>query len=248
VEVLALMLAGVGVALLAHRYQIRRGGGRIDPTQLFDADADVAATVALHEAQRRDENVTALHLLYGLLQDEGFTAAITKLGGDAAKIEDRVSTELDRKRAPDSAEGTLLLARAVNVAKSHQRRATTTDIWSFTSRTHTANLVEVGGITAYALLFALVHGGAKPSLTLAGQERVDVVLRNDDYTTREYVVTLLREVFETPDAEGVMSRTHDSGRAVVGRYPADEAKARVEKAQAHARDNGFPLWIGVEPF
>ena len=68
-------------------------------------------------------------------------------------------------------------------------------------------------------------------------------------TTRsEYVVTLLREVFEATDAEAVMSRTHDSGRAVIGRYPADEAKARVERAQAHARDNGFPLWIGVEPF
>ena len=88
-EVLVLLAAGVGVALLANRYQARRWRELI-PDQMFEPEADIAATLALREAQSRQESLTALHLLYGLLQDEAFVAAIGKLGGDATKIEDRV--------------------------------------------------------------------------------------------------------------------------------------------------------------
>lgn len=76
-----------------------------------------------------------------------------------------------------------------------------------------------------------------------------MVLRNDDYTTVEFVQLMLREVFSLhQDAAAQLAReVNDTGRGTVGRYPGPEAVAKVEQARALARRDGHPLWIAIEP-
>ena len=78
---------------------------------------------------------------------------------------------------------------------------------------------------------------------------VHVVLRNDDYTTRDFVCGLLTGTFGyTEDAaETRMMQVHTEGRGVVKRLSATEARSQIARARELARSHGFPLWIGAEP-
>lgn len=70
-----------------------------------------------------------------------------------------------------------------------------------------------------------------------------VVLFNDDYTTKEFVVQILERIFHKSgaDAVSIMEKVHVSGSAVVGVYTYDIAMTRVQMTTESARSNGFPL-------
>lgn len=72
---------------------------------------------------------------------------------------------------------------------------------------------------------------------------------NDDFTTFEFVVWVLAEVFGKSVEEGyaIAERTHYDGRGLVGKYTRDMAHSRMERATALARANGFPLRFTAEP-
>jgi ATP-dependent Clp protease adaptor protein ClpS len=110
-----------------------------------------------------------------------------------------------------------------------------------------AALLDAPPVSAPALLFQLVHGAPPPS-ALTGETHVNVIVRNDDYTTQELVVAILRDVFDLPAerAEAVMRDAHHRGRAIVGRFPSELANAKVEAARRRAREHASPLWLGVE--
>jgi ATP-dependent Clp protease adapter protein ClpS len=93
-----------------------------------------------------------------------------------------------------------------------------------------------------------VHGRAEPPLPADGPASVDVVLRNDDYSHKDFVVAVLGHVFELTDdrALATMEAVHQSGYGVVGRYPAPAAREKVATARARAREHGVPLWIAIE--
>ena len=76
-----------------------------------------------------------------------------------------------------------------------------------------------------------------------------VLLHNDDVTTMEFVILVLRSIFELAwiDAERVMLVAHVNGIALVGVYPLEEAKYKVGQAHALARAEGFPLTLTIEP-
>lgn len=76
----------------------------------------------------------------------------------------------------------------------------------------------------------------------------DVVMHNDDITTMDFVVTILRQVFfHSPElATTLMLNIHNTGKAIVGRYAYDIAKSKADKAMRMARDNGFPLVVTIE--
>jgi ATP-dependent Clp protease adaptor protein ClpS len=252
-----LVLAGASLgAWWLHRYQhaperLRlRGAGRYEP------DAEVALHVALHEGRSRGHAwLSSLHVLYGLLQDEGVVAAIQRSGGDASALEDRVLAALDAHEvtADSAREAGWILAYAVAVSEDSERAASCTDLWSALSRGSfaAAQLLDQAGISRAGVLFLLFHGEeqelAETADALTGD--VHVVLRNDHYTTREFVCELLERVFELPPAEATarMQATHDTGRAVIGRYPARGGREKALEARRLARARGFPLWIGVEP-
>jgi ATP-dependent Clp protease adaptor protein ClpS len=76
-----------------------------------------------------------------------------------------------------------------------------------------------------------------------------VILLNDDYTTMDFVVVVLVEIFHKNlvDANRIMLDVHEKGRGIVGKYSWDIAATKVEQVHAMARDNEFPLKCIVEP-
>ena len=79
--------------------------------------------------------------------------------------------------------------------------------------------------------------------------RYKVIIYNDDFTTMDFVVMILRQVFlkSEEEANALMLRVHHSDKAVVGIYTYDIAMSKVRKATEMAREEGFPLRLTVEP-
>ncbi|WP_028911945.1 ATP-dependent Clp protease adaptor ClpS [Prevotella sp. MA2016] len=79
--------------------------------------------------------------------------------------------------------------------------------------------------------------------------RYKVTIYNDDFTTMEFVVKILTEIFfkSEAEAETLMLKVHHADKAVVGIYSYDVATSKVRKATAMAREEGFPLRLTVEP-
>lgn len=249
VEVLGLLLASAGASFALRAWQRRREPRRLE--EVLAEDAAVVVSVATHEAgTRQHPELWPIHLLYGLLQDEPFVEAIKKLGGDPDAIESRVLAELDRRPARQHDDGAHMEAVRVLAMAHHggERKMSAKDLWAYLSRTTTGQLVESEGLTRHALVFAFAHGMPEPSTEMPGRTDVHVVLRNDDYTTREIVVDILRDVFDIPDAEAEtrMMQVHTEGRGVVGRFKLAVAKQKVDEARRRARERMFPLWIGLE--
>lgn len=75
-----------------------------------------------------------------------------------------------------------------------------------------------------------------------------VLLHNDDYTTMDFVVEILRKVFHKPKpvATDIMLSVHNAGVGVCGIYPADVAETKVEIVHTLARKSGFPLRCSLE--
>ncbi len=75
-----------------------------------------------------------------------------------------------------------------------------------------------------------------------------VIMHNDDFTTMEFVVEILIDIFhkDPVSAEALMLDVHKKGRAVVGQYPYDIAVTKVNTAMARAEAEGFPFRLSVE--
>ena len=76
-----------------------------------------------------------------------------------------------------------------------------------------------------------------------------VIMHNDDFTTMEFVMMVLKSVFRKNaiEAEQIMLTVHQSGKAVVEYYSYDMANSKSQKAMRMAREQGFPLKLTVEP-
>ncbi|MCR5159016.1 MAG: ATP-dependent Clp protease adaptor ClpS [Prevotella sp.] len=79
--------------------------------------------------------------------------------------------------------------------------------------------------------------------------RYKVIIYNDDFTTMEFVVMILQQVFlkSEEEAQALMLKVHHSDKAVVGIYSYDIAVSKASKATAMAREQGYPLRLTVEP-
>ncbi|MET0622676.1 MAG: ATP-dependent Clp protease adaptor ClpS [Pyrinomonadaceae bacterium] len=75
-----------------------------------------------------------------------------------------------------------------------------------------------------------------------------VLLHNDDFTTMEFVVEVLRRVFAKSEAEAfrVMWAVHTQGVGCAGVYTYEVAEMKVEKVTQMARAQEFPLLCTVE--
>lgn len=79
-------------------------------------------------------------------------------------------------------------------------------------------------------------------------KQYNVIMLNDDFTTMEFVVEILVDIFhkDRVSAEAIMLNVHKKGQAVVGRYPYDIAVTKVGTALSRARAEGFPFRMTVE--
>ena len=80
-------------------------------------------------------------------------------------------------------------------------------------------------------------------------EMYKVVLHNDDYTTKEFVVEVLQIVFHKPaiEATKIMMDVHKRGKGVVGVYTWDIAQTKVAQVRQMAKEREYPLKCSVEP-
>jgi ATP-dependent Clp protease adaptor protein ClpS len=76
-----------------------------------------------------------------------------------------------------------------------------------------------------------------------------VLLHNDNYTTREFVVAVLREVFHRTenDAVRIMLHVHHHGIGVAGVYTYEVAETKIRTVEALARQHEYPLRLSMEP-
>lgn len=246
VESVPLLATFVGLVYLTWRRSRRGRPFRLSHAvhDNFDVDAAVALHVAHREATERNLPTSPAHLLYGLLQVEAFTAAIARLGGDLAAIEQRVTAALGDR--PEDANYILNLQSHASTAAEHDdRQATIADLWYQLARTTAGTLVN----NAHGVLFILVHGTPEPAAAHADPE-VHVVIRNDDYTPARFVSYVVHSIFDKPPEEAIatMRTAHEQGRAIVGRYPTPKAIELVTAARARAKESGFPLWLELEPW
>jgi len=76
-----------------------------------------------------------------------------------------------------------------------------------------------------------------------------VILVNDDYTPREFVVTVLKAEFRMSgdQAYRVMITAHRRGACVVAVYTKDVAETKATRATEAGRSKGYPLMFMTEP-
>ena len=76
-----------------------------------------------------------------------------------------------------------------------------------------------------------------------------VILVNDDYTPREFVVRLLKSEFRVPEAQalGIMLTAHTKGSCVVAVFTKEIAEEKATRATDFAKQHGFPLLFTSEP-
>jgi ATP-dependent Clp protease adaptor protein ClpS len=93
------------------------------------------------------------------------------------------------------------------------------------------------------------HVRERQKTNLKEPRRYQVIIHNDDFTTMEFVVMVLKEVFFMSEekAEALMLQVHHANKAVVGIYTYDLAVSKAQKATKMARENHFPLRLTVEP-
>ncbi len=79
--------------------------------------------------------------------------------------------------------------------------------------------------------------------------RYKVIFHNDDYTTMEYVVEVLRHFFHKSETEAlhIMLTVHKKGKAIAGVYSRDVAETKVAEVMRDAREHGHPLLLTTEP-
>ena len=75
-----------------------------------------------------------------------------------------------------------------------------------------------------------------------------VIIHNDDYTTMEFVVKILVNVFgkSLEKASQIMLNVHRQGKGICGLFIYSIAETKVETVHKLARENGFPLKCTME--
>jgi ATP-dependent Clp protease adaptor protein ClpS len=76
-----------------------------------------------------------------------------------------------------------------------------------------------------------------------------VILLNDDFTPRNFVVRVLRSVFRMTDehAYNVMMTAHQKGACVVAVFTYEVAESKAKEATDLGEQEGYPLFFSTEP-
>ncbi len=74
-------------------------------------------------------------------------------------------------------------------------------------------------------------------------KRYKVVLLNDDFTSMDFVVEVLMELFDhtVDSAINIMLQIHRAGRGVCGLYTYEIAETKISQVEKRARENEYPL-------
>ncbi|MGB5374817.1 MAG: ATP-dependent Clp protease adaptor ClpS [Polyangiales bacterium] len=89
----------------------------------------------------------------------------------------------------------------------------------------------------------------KPQKKLKRPRLFRVLLHNDDYTTREFVVHVLHSVFHLDEqaAIRIMLHVHHNGVGVAGVFTREVAESKIQRVEQLAQEHEFPLRLTMEP-
>ncbi len=75
-----------------------------------------------------------------------------------------------------------------------------------------------------------------------------VILLNDDFTPREFVVQVLKAVFRLNESQAfrVMITAHQKGACVIAVYTQDVADTKAKEATEMGKAKGYPLYFTTE--
>lgn len=76
-----------------------------------------------------------------------------------------------------------------------------------------------------------------------------VLLHNDDFTTMDFVVEVLMQIFHKSEAEAVhiMLTVHHKQVGVAGVFTRETAESKVDRVHRYARESQHPLRCSMEP-
>ncbi len=89
----------------------------------------------------------------------------------------------------------------------------------------------------------------KPKTKLKRPRMYRVLLHNDDYTTREFVVDVLVGVFHHSESKAteIMLHVHYTGVGVAGVFTREVAETKIAIVEKLAREREYPLRLTMEP-
>jgi ATP-dependent Clp protease adaptor protein ClpS len=175
--------------------------------------------------------------------------------------------------APDRDEGIpvehfqVVLERAVDHAKSSGcEEVNSADVLVAMLNGSLGDLLNEHGLTRYDATTFISHGIGKDAQTISSRDVVDqpgphapsgdatgspmckIQLLNDDYTSMDFVVQVLTEIFALApdDAERVMLEIHHEGAGTCGTFTHEEAEAKVAQVVDLARQHQHPLRCSVQ--
>lgn len=75
-----------------------------------------------------------------------------------------------------------------------------------------------------------------------------VIMHNDDYTTMEFVIAVLKRFFHKSEAEAqsLMMKVHQDGKATCGIFTKEVAESKIIQVTRYAKENGHPLRLSME--
>jgi ATP-dependent Clp protease adaptor protein ClpS len=89
----------------------------------------------------------------------------------------------------------------------------------------------------------------QPKTKTARPPLYKVILLNDDYTPREFVVQVLKAVFRMNESQAyrVMMTAHQRGACVIAVFTRDVAETKAKEATELGKSKGYPLFFTTEP-
>ena len=78
--------------------------------------------------------------------------------------------------------------------------------------------------------------------------KYDVILLNDDITTYDFVIRVLKQIFHKTDEQAISltKHIHENGSGIVGTYLYEIAEQKGIETTLLAREEGYPLQVKVQ--
>ncbi len=88
-----------------------------------------------------------------------------------------------------------------------------------------------------------IEYGTDTDLEIQEPKKYKVILLNDNYSTVEFVIQILMQIFKKnlDEATSITMNIHDNGKGVCGVYTYEIAETKVAQVKNNARKAQFPL-------
>jgi ATP-dependent Clp protease adaptor protein ClpS len=93
-----------------------------------------------------------------------------------------------------------------------------------------------------------IHKAAMEKIKTEEPGMYDVLFLNDDVTTVEFVILVLKQIFHKTQEEAIKitEAIHSNGQGIVGTYLFEIAEQKGIETTLLAREEGFPLQVKVQ--